>query len=66
MFRSKLEEFRSKNQGENTLLSLDVFVRVKDFVSDYINSILPEMPENSIDTYCGVGFKRNDLLYHCR
>lgn len=64
MLLEKLEEFKSG--CDSALTSLAIFDCAHEFVAKFLALIIPAKVENATETYCGAGFKKNDLLYHCR
>lgn len=61
----KVDELKSADNV--SLTSLNVFKLASKAVCEIFAFLSPdERQEASAQTYCGAGFKRNDLLYHCR
>lgn len=47
--------------------SIKIFDEIRRKLSENTNlNLLLESPEESVSSYCGIRFKKDQLLYHCR
>lgn len=40
--------------------------KIRNYFDDYKLEQLLDISEDSVGSYCGVSFKRDQLMYHCR
>lgn len=59
-----LSEFKSMPNGP--ISQIDLAEKVKTRLADELNLFMNEKEASSASSYCGISFKKDDLLYHCR